>query len=102
MAFGAEERGGLIMSRKKDLGLSGRPEPSHHLLPSSGMAVCGLAAVVQTLVPPAIDARAELSDRDIVAAQLVGHQHPWVAPAFHQFLLEALGHTGISAMATCM
>ena len=97
MAFGAEESGSLVMDGQKHLHLPGRFEPTHHLLPSAGVAMGGFTSVVQPLVSPMVNTGTKLPDCGTVAAQPVGHENPGIAPPLHQFLQKAPGRSGIAA-----
>lgn len=97
MAFGAEESGGLVMDGQKPLCLPGGSEPAHHLLPAAGVAMGGFTSVVQALVPPMVNPGTKLPDCDTVAARLVGHGNPGIAPPLHQFLQKAPGGSRIAA-----
>ena len=53
-------------------------------------------SIVQPFVRAMVNARAEFTNGDTVAARLIGHDDPWDAPVAHQLQHEALGCARIS------
>jgi hypothetical protein len=65
------------VSGEEVLGLSGRFEPLHVSLSSSGWPMRVLGPVVQISALSVLDAGKKLALRNAVTPQLVGHDHPW-------------------------
>ena len=78
--------------------MPGRGEPFHRPLPLSGRLMRILGPVVQILRPAMLDRGQYLAVGDLVAAELVGDDHPrQIAQALEQLTEESLGGVAISA-----
>jgi len=77
------------VSGEEVLGLFGRFEPLHLPFPSSRWPVRVLGPIIQISAFPMLDAGKQLTLRNAVASQLVGHDHPrHVLETFQQSLEE--------------
>lgn len=98
MSAGMEVTVDESVGGEKVLGLLRRFEPLHLPLSLSCRPMRVLSSIIQISALPVLDARKQLTLRDTIASQLVGHNHPrLILQTLQQPSEEALRGNGIAA-----